>query len=249
MGTLDGKSAIVTGGSRGIGKAIVRRLAAEGAQVAFSYLTNESAASEVVDQVARHGGKAVAIQADQGSIDDLSRLFDQAGSWLGGLDVVVCNAAECVPIPIGEVTEQSYDRVMAINAKGPFFVIQHAARSLAQGGRIIGISSLDTVLHSPGGALYSASKAALEQFIMVAAIELGARGITANVVSPGATDTDMLRNANPGETFEVESLVEQTALGRLGTPQDIAAVVAFLAGPDGRWVTGQNIRATGGFMP
>ena len=249
MGTLDGKSAIVTGGSRGIGKAIVRRLAAEGAQVAFSYLTNESAASEVVDQVARHGGKAVAIQADQGSIDELSRLFDQAGSWLGGLDVVVCNAAECVPIPISEVTEQSYDRVMAINAKGPFFVIQHAARSLAQGGRIIGISSLDTVLHSPGGALYSASKAALEQFIMVAAIELGARGITANVVSPGATDTDMLRNANPGETFEVESLVEQTALGRLGTPQDIAAVVAFLAGPDGRWVTGQNIRATGGFMP
>lgn len=249
MGTLDGKSAIVTGGSRGIGRAVVRRLAAEGAHVAFSYLSNESAASEVVDQVAGHGGKALAVQADQGSIEDLDRLFDLAGRWLGGLDIAVCSAAESVPIPIGEVTEQSYDRLMAVNAKGPFFVIKHAARSLHHGGRIIGISSLDTVLHSPGGAIYSASKAALEQFIMVAAIELGPRGITANIVSPGATDTDLLRSANPGETFETEPLIEQTALGRLGTPQDIAGVVAFLAGPDGGWVTGQNIGANGGFLP
>jgi 3-oxoacyl-[acyl-carrier protein] reductase len=249
MGTLDGKSAIVTGGSRGIGQAIVRRLADEGAQVAFSYLTSESAAAQVVDLVAGQGGKALAVQADQGSIEDLSRLFDEAGHWLGGLDIVVCNAAESLPFLIGEVTEHSYDRLMAVNAKGTFFAIQHAARSMAHGGRIIGISSLDTVLHSPGGALYSASKAALEQFIMVAAIELGPRGITANAVSPGATDTDLLRSANPGEVFEAEDEIAQTALGRLGTPQDIAGVVAFLAGPDGGWVTGQNIRATGGFLP
>lgn len=247
MGTLDGKSAIVTGGSRGIGRAIVRRLAGEGAQVAFSYRSNSSAAREVAGQVAARGGRALAVQVDQGRIDDIRNLFDQAQRRLGGLDIVVCNAAEGVPIAIGDVTEESYDRLMAVNAKGPFFIIQHAVRSLADGGRIIGISSIDTVLHSPGGALYSASKAALEQFTMVAAVELGPRRITANVVSPGATDTELLRSANPDATFEAE--IEQTALGRLGTPEDIAAVVAFLAGPDGGWVTGQNIRATGGFLP
>jgi len=247
MGTLAGKSAIVTGGSRGIGRAIVLRLAAEGAAVAFSYLANERAAEAVAAQVAASGGRARAFRADQGSLADVSELFGHAGRWLGGLDIVVCNAASSEPIAIAEVTEERYDQIMAVNTKGPFFAIQHAVPVLADGGRIVAISSLDTVLHSPGGALYSASKAALEQIVVVAALELGGRGITANIVSPGATDTELLRSANPGETFAAE--IEQTALARLGTPDDIAGVVAFLAGPDGGWVTGQNIRATGGFLP
>jgi 3-oxoacyl-[acyl-carrier protein] reductase len=247
VGTLDGKGALVTGGSRGIGRAIVRRLAADGAAVVFSYLQNEAAAQGVVREVAEAGGRAFAVRADQGSLDDLRRLSGQAGEHLDGLDIVVINAASGVGGMIDKVTEDDYDRFMAAHAKGPFFLIQHAGRALRDGGRIIAISTLNTRLHPPGGALYTGAKGALENFTAVAAIEFGSRGITANVVSPGATDTEMLRAANPGETFEEE--VAHTALRRLGQPEDIAAVVAFLAGPDSGWISGQNLSADGGLMP
>ncbi len=222
MGALDGKGALVTGGSRGIGRAIVKRLAAEGAAVVFSYLQNEAAAAGVVREVAEDGGRAVAVRADQGSLDDLRRLTGQADEHLDGLDIVVINAAGCP-------------------------VVQHAGRALRDGGRIIAISTLNTRLHPPGGALYTGAKGALENFTKVAAIEYGRRGITANAVSPGATDTEMLRAANPGETFE--DTVARTALRRLGQPGDIAAVVAFLAGPDSGWISGQNLAADGGLLP
>jgi 3-oxoacyl-[acyl-carrier protein] reductase len=135
---------------------------------------------------------------------------------------------------------------MAVNAKGTFFAMQLAGHRLRDGGRIINISTLNTVLPAPGNALYAASKAAVEQFTTVAAREFGGRGITVNTVSPGATDTDLLRAANPGETFE--TAIAFTALRRLGQPADIANVVAFLAGPDSQWMTGQNLRATGGLI-
>jgi 3-oxoacyl-[acyl-carrier protein] reductase len=225
----------------------VRRLAADGAAVVFSYLQNEAAAQGVVREVAEAGGRAFAVRADQGSLDDLRRLSGQAGEHLDGLDIVVINAASGVGGMIDKVTEDDYDRFMAAHAKGPFFLIQHAGRALRDGGRIIAISTLNTRLHPPGGALYTGAKGALENFTAVAAIEFGGRGITANVVSPGATDTEMLRAANPGETFEEE--VAHTALRRLGQPEDIAAVVAFLAGPDSGWISGQNLSADGGLMP
>jgi 3-oxoacyl-[acyl-carrier protein] reductase len=225
----------------------VRRLAADGAAVVFSYLQNEAAAQGVVREVAEAGGRALAVRADQGSLDDLRRLSGQAGEHLDGLDIVVINAASGVGGMIDKVTEDDYDRFMAAHAKGPFFLIQHAGRALRDGGRIIAISTLNTRLHPPGGALYTGAKGALENFTAVAAIEFGGRGITANVVSPGATDTEMLRAANPGETFEEE--VAHTALRRLGQPEDIAAVVAFLAGPDSGWISGQNLSADGGLMP
>jgi 3-oxoacyl-[acyl-carrier protein] reductase len=247
VGTLDGKGALVTGGSRGIGRAIVKRLAADGATVVFSYLQNEAAAQAVVREVAEAGGRALAVQADQGSLEDLRRVAGQADEHLDGLDIVVINAAGDLPGMIDEVTEAVYDRFMAVHAKGPFFLIQHAGRALRDGGRIIAISTLNTRLHPPGGALYTGAKGALENFTAVAALEFGGRGITANIVSPGATDTDLLRTANPGETFEDD--VAQTALGRLGQPEDIAAVVAFLAGPDSGWISGQNLSADGGFLP
>jgi len=158
----------------------------------------------------------------------------------------VNNAAINPPTGILDVTEDTYDRIMAVNAKGPFFAIQRAGRTLRDGGRIINLSTLNTVIPAPGLALYTASKAAIEQFTAVAAREFGGRGITVNTVSPGATDTDLLRATNPPEAFD--QVVGFTALQRLGQPADIANVVAFLAGPDSQWITGQNLRATGGLF-
>jgi 3-oxoacyl-[acyl-carrier protein] reductase len=247
MGTLSGKGALVTGGSRGIGRAIVRRLAADGAAVVFSYLQDDAAAQAVAQEVTEGGGRALAVQADQGSLDDLRRLTGQAEEYLDGLDIVVINAAGGLPGLIRKVTEDDYDRFMAVHAKGPFFLIQHAGRALRDGGRMIAISTLNTRLHPPGGALYTGAKGALENFTKVAALEFGGRGITANIVSPGATDTELLRAANPGATFDDE--VARTALRRLGQPEDIAAVVAFLAGPDSGWISGQNLAADGGLLP
>lgn len=244
MGQLDGRGALVTGGSRGIGRAIVQRLAADGATVVFSYLRNEAAARQVTEQVTEAGGKAFAIQADQGSMADLDRLFAATDERLGdALDIVVGNAAGCPTMPIGEVTEADYDQAMAVNAKGPFFVLQYAARRLRDNGRIVMISTLNTRLHSPA-VLYCGGKGAVEQFTQSAAFTLGERGITANIVSPGSTETELLYSSNPGEDFS--SARELTALRRLGQPDDIASVVAFLAGPDSRWITAQNILATGG---
>lgn len=244
MGTLDGKGALVTGGSRGIGRAIVKRLAADGATVVFSYLSNAEAADRVVSETS---GRAFAVQADQGSLEDLRRLTEQAEERLDRLDIMVINAAGGESGPIETVTEEGYDRYMAVNAKGPFFLIQHAGRALRDGGRIITISTLNTRMRAPGASLYIGAKGAIENFTVVAALEFGGRGITANIVSPGATDTELLHQANPGDTFE--DTVRQTALKRLGRPDDIASVVAFLAGPDSGWLTGQNLLATGGLLP
>lgn len=246
MGQLDGKGALVTGGSRGIGRAIVQRLAADGATVVFSYLRNETAATQVADEISQAGGKAFAVQADQGSMDDLKRLFAETDEHLGdGLDIVVSNAADCPVAAVTEVTEEMYDRAMAANAKGPFFVLQYASRRLRDNGRMIVISTLNTRIHSPA-VLYCGSKGAIEQFTQSAALTLGERGITANIVSPGLTDTELLHESNPGVDFSSE--VDMTALRRLGQPDDIASVVAFLAGPDSRWITAQNILATGGTL-
>lgn len=243
MGALDGKTAIVTGGTRRIGKAIVSRLVAEGATVVFTYTRGEDAATALEEATDK---RAIAVRADQGRVDEVERVFDFAEERLGPLDILVLNAAINPVKAIEDIDEDDYDRVMDVNARGPFFAIRHARRRLRGGGRIIGLSTLNTAIPSPGIALYAASKAALEQFVAVAAREFGPRGITANVVSPGATDTDMLRDSNPPEA--IEQLTAFTALGRLGRPADIAAVVAYLAGPDSGWITGQNIRATGGLV-
>lgn len=246
MGVLDGKGALVTGGSRGIGAAIVRRLAADGAAVTFTFASNEQAADEVVDAVKAAGGQAVAVRADQAEIGALDEVFELAAQPAGGLDILVCNAAAAMVTPIADVTEAAYDELMAANVKGPFFALQKAGSVLRDGGRVINLSTLNTALPGPGIALYAASKASLEQFAAVGARELGPRGITVNCVSPGATDTDMFRDSNPPDIANM--LIGMTALGRVGEPADIADVVAFLAGPDSRWITGQNLRVTGGLL-
>lgn len=163
-----------------------------------------------------------------------------------GLDILVNNAGVTPVVPVAEMSAEQFDRVFTVNAKFPLLAMRQAATVLRDQGRIINISTLNTALPAPGLALYCASKAALEQFTAVAAREFGARGITVNTVSPGATDTDLLRGSNSPEVLD--QMVALTALGRLGEPDDIAGVVAFLAGPDAQWITGQNIRATGGML-
>jgi 3-oxoacyl-[acyl-carrier protein] reductase len=248
---LQGKAAVVIGGSRGIGRAIVNRLAADGAAVVFSYAVNKAAAAEAEAEVAAAGGTAWAVQADLAEIEQISRLFEAADerfrSMAGtGLDILVNNAGIPVMTPIGSTSEAEYDRVMAVNAKGPFFAIQYAARRLRDGGRIINLSSVTTRWPRVPESAYIASKSALEAFTRVGARELGSRGITVNTVSPGPSDTEMLRGTTTPEIRQ--DVIGQTPLGRLGRPRDVAAVVAFLAGPDGVWVTGQNIRADGGLV-
>jgi 3-oxoacyl-[acyl-carrier protein] reductase len=236
---LTGKTALVTGGSRGIGRAIVQRLARDGASVVFTFKENKAAADDLVAQVPG----VVAVQADLERPAEIEAAFRAARE---GLDILVNNAAVDSHTPIADLTEQEFDRVMAVNVKAPALAMRQAATMLRDGGRVINISTLNTVLPAPEHVLYCASKAALEQFTAVAAREFGARGITVNTVSPGATDTDMLRASNPPEALE--RTTELTALRRLGRPADIAAVVAFLAGPDAQWITGQNLRATGGLL-
>jgi 3-oxoacyl-[acyl-carrier protein] reductase len=231
--TLDGKTAVVTGGSRGIGRAIVRRLTDAGARVVYTY------AKDPGDPPAG----AIAVRADQRDLANVGAIFEEVGD---GLDILVNNAAVTDRTPIEQITAADVDRVMTVNFTFPLLAVREAIPRLRDGGRIINISTLNTALAGPGLTLYCASKGALEQLTAVAAQELGPRGITVNTVSPGATDTEMLRDANPPEA--IEGTVALTALQRLGRPGDIAAVVAFLASDEAGWITGQNIRATGGLV-
>jgi 3-oxoacyl-[acyl-carrier protein] reductase len=235
--TLTGKTALVTGGSRGIGRAIVEHLAAAGARVVFTYRQDDAAAEKVLHDLPG----TTAVRADQQELTGLAAMFEPVRD---GLDILVNNAGVATAAPISELTPEDFDRVFTINTKFPLFAIKEATPLLRDGGRVVNISTLNTVSQAARLALYCASKAALEQITAVAARELGPRGITVNTVSPGATDTDLLRSVNPPEALETAATL--TALGRLGRPADVAAVVAFLCSPQGGWVTGQNIRATGG---
>jgi 3-oxoacyl-[acyl-carrier protein] reductase len=232
--TFKGKTAVVTGGSRGIGRAIVRRLAAGGARVVFTHVSDDP--GEIPPGT-------TAVRADHADPSSRRAVLDEVRD---GFDILVNNAAVGPLTPIAELTEDELDRVMAINFRTPLLLVRDALPLLRDGGRIVNISTLNTVSPAPGLVLYCATKGAIEQLTAVAAQELGVRGITVNTVSPGATDTDMLRGANSPEGLA--QAAEMAALRRLGTPDDVAAVVAFLASDDAGWITGQNIRATGGLL-
>ncbi|MFB7469487.1 SDR family NAD(P)-dependent oxidoreductase [Kitasatospora sp. NPDC056184] len=243
---LAGRAAVVTGGSRGIGRAVVERLAADGADVVFGYAHDDAAAREVERVVARHGaGRAHAVRADLGEPDGAERLMAEAEERLGGLDVLVNNAARSFTrTPLAETGAADFDAVLAVNTRAVFLTLRYAARRMRDGGRIVNVSSLNTRRPAPGIAPYLASKGALEQLTAAAAVELGPRGITCNTVSPGPVETDLLRSTNPPQALE--TVAGLTPLRRLGRPADVADVIAFLVGPDGRWVSGQNLGATGG---
>ncbi|MFF9624826.1 SDR family oxidoreductase [Streptomyces griseosporeus] len=246
----DGKTALVTGGSRGIGRAISRRLAREGALVAVHYGHDRTAAERTVKEIEADGGRAFCVHAElgvPGDADTLWSAFDAALAEQGapaGLDILVNNAGITLPRPLAQVTEADYDLVFAINTKAPFFIIQRGLGRLRDGGRIINISSVATRVAFPAIVSYTMTKAALDYLTLSLAQELGPRGITVNAVAPGYTETEI----NP--TLAVPEIrrrySEASAFGRLGDPVDIADVVSFVASDDARWVTGQWIDASGG---
>jgi 3-oxoacyl-[acyl-carrier protein] reductase len=244
MNGITTKVALVTAASRGIGRAIAVRLAAEGAAVAVNYVANDAAAKDVVGSITDAGGRAVAFQADMGVPDDVRALYARVLEEFGALDIVVNNHAHIVFGPLAEIEEADFDRTFAVTAKGTFVSLQEAARRISDGGRIINISAGGTAAAGPWGSAYHGAKAAVEQFTTTLSKELGPRGVTVNAVLPGVTRTDGL--VLPPEMLA--QLVGQTTLGRLGEPEDVADVVAFLASHEGRWMTGQLLRAGGGLM-
>ncbi len=249
MTKLHGKVALVTGASRGIGRAIALRLAQDGASVVVNYAHNHDAARTTVDAIIEAGGQALAVQADIASRAAIRHLFDTALRHYGQLDILVANAGYAVFKPLADISEEDFDATYAINARGTFFCMQEALRHLADGGRIVCISTIGTLLNMPGGACYFGAKAAVEQFCRVAAREVAARNITVNAVSPGFIDTDMLRSVlAEGEPDGAAQLISMTPLARLGEGRDIAAAVAFLVGPDAAWMTRQNLAVDGGIV-
>lgn len=242
MKVLSGKVAIVTGASNGIGRAIAERLADDGAIVVVNYNQSEEKAKGVVTGIQAKGGKAVAIQADMGQVADARRLVIDAVKQFGRLDILVNNAGRFMPKPLMETTEDDFDSIVALNAKGPYFAMQEAAKVLKDGGHIVNISTDGTHLSFPGATAYLGSKGALEQYTKGLAQELAPRGITVNTVSPGFTETGMM-------TEQYRQIgIQLSPLKRLGLPKDIADVVAFIVSEDARWLTGQNIHAGGGIV-
>lgn len=245
MNRLNGKTAVVTGASRGIGAAIARKLASEGAQVIACYSRNADAAKEVIRQIEQAGGRAEAVRCDVAELEQIRGLFARVKERQSRLDILVNNAGVAEFLPLEQIDERQYATQFDVNVRGVLFATQEAARLMDEaGGRIINITSGAAQAAPPGTSVYSASKAAVEAMTKSHAAELGPRGITVNALAPGLTITDMLNENIPHQAQQ--AMIQNTALRRLGTPEDIADVVAFLASDDARWITGQIIGVSGG---
>ena len=243
-----GRVAIVTGSSRGIGAEIARRLAREGHAVVVNYAGNRDEAEAVVSAIRAAAGKAVAVQADVSDPFAARKLFDEAEKAFRKVDVLVNNAGVMPPsLPtLGDTDDATFDRLFGINVKGTFNTLREAATRLNQGGRIVNFSSSVIGLALPGYAIYGATKGAIEVMTNIFAKEMRGRQITVNAIATGPTATALFLN---GKTQEVvDRLAKAPPLERLGTPEDIAAAVAFLVGPDGGWINGQTLRANGGIV-
>jgi 3-oxoacyl-[acyl-carrier protein] reductase len=242
--SLAGKTALVTGAATGIGKAIAVALAGQGARVVINHPRTPEPAEKVVAEIEAAGGSCLALAADISDRAQFNGMVSQLLAECGRWDILVNNAAVAITKPFPEVTEAEFDRMFAVNVKGVFHGLQLAWEHLADGGRIITVSSSTTALMLPGYGVYDATKGAVEQFTHILCKEFGPRHITVNAVSPGATETETYRHGK-SDAF-LAGLEAMSAFGRLGRPDEIAAVVAFLASDAAGWVTGQNIRVNGG---
>jgi 3-oxoacyl-[acyl-carrier protein] reductase len=240
------RTAIVTGSSRGIGASVARRLAKDGFSVVVNYSGNAAEAESVVSDIKQGGGNALSLQADVGDPVAMRRMFDQAAALSGGVDVLVNNAGIMQLATISEADDGLFDRHIAVNLKGVFNGMREAAKRLRSGGRVISFSSSVVGLYQPTYGVYAATKGAVEAMTHVLANELRGRNITVNAVAPGPTATDLFLKGKPKEV--IDRLAKLAPLERLGEPRDIAAVVAFLASPDGAWINGQVLRANGGII-
>ena len=240
--------AIVTGASRGIGAAIARRLARDDMQVVVNYASGREAADALVASILADGGAAIAVKANVADAGDVQALFAAAEAAFGGVDVLVNNAGIMPPaLPaLADTDDATFDSRFAVNVKGSFHTMRQAATRLRHGGSVVNFSSSVIGLALPGYSIYGASKAAIETMTAIFAKELRGKNITVNAVAPGPTATDLFLNGKTAEM--IERMSKMAPLERLGTPDDIAAAVAFLAGPDGRWVNGQTLRANGGLV-
>ncbi|MDX2287740.1 MAG: SDR family oxidoreductase [Hyphomicrobiaceae bacterium] len=247
---LAGKIALVTGASRGIGRSIATRLAHDGAMVAVHYVNSEGPAKALVAEITSAGGSAFAVKSDLASHGGVATLFTAFDAELvsrtgvSRFDILVNNAGIAPMHGLNETTEAIMDEIYAVNVKAPFFISQEAARRLNDGGRIVNLSSVVVRLPFPSALAYSVLKAPIDTLTRGLAVELGARSITVNAISPGVIETDMTSFVKSQEGLDFT--LGQQALKRLGQPADIADVVAFLAGPDSRWVTGQVLEVSGG---
>lgn len=236
--------ALVTGASRGIGAAIARRLAMDGFAVAVNYASGAAPAEALVAELTASGAKAIAVRANVADAGEVRRMFDVVEAQLGQVDVLVNNAGVLKTMPLAEHTDALYDQSFDINVRGTFNTLREAATRLSAGGRIVNFSSTTLALNMPGYAIYNATKAAVEAFTHVFSKELRGRDITVNAVAPGPIATSLFLDGKSEE--QIQASAKMPPLQRLGQPEDIASVVAFLVGPDAGWVNGQVLRANGG---
>ncbi|WP_332607493.1 SDR family oxidoreductase [Achromobacter sp. ESBL13] len=236
--------ALVTGGSRGIGAAIVRRLAADGYAVAVNYASSAAHADTLVSDIRQAGGHALAVQADVARADQVRAMYDKVEAELGTVHALVNCAGVLMVQPLADTTDQAYDQTFDINTRGTFNTLREAATRLADGGSIINVSSTTVATNLPGYAIYIASKAAVESLTRVFSKELRGRRITVNAVAPGPVATELFLKGKSPEL--IEHFAKMPPLERLGQPDDISGIVSFLAGPDSGWINGQVLRANGG---
>ena len=244
MKPLQDKVAIVTGSSRGIGAEIARALARAGAKVIVNYAGNQKAAEAVCAEITQAGGEALAVKADVSNSAEMRKLFDTAIDRFKCVNILVNNAGVLLSSSIANTSDEEFDRVLNINVKSVFYALREAATRLADGGRVVSLSSTVTRLMLPNYGAYAASKGAIEQLTRIFAKEAGERGITANIISPGPVNTELFTTGKSEET--IKRMASMSFMGRIGKPEDIAGVVLFLVSDDAGWVTGQNISASGG---
>ena len=247
MGKLEGKVAIVTGASKGIGASIAKHLAESGAAVVVNYASSKEGADRVVGEIEGKGGRAVAVQADMAKADDVERLFSDAKTAFGRLDIVVNNAGVYEFMPLEQITEAHFHRQFDVNVLGLILAAKEAVKHFgADGGSIVNISSVASTAAPPNASVYSATKAAVDAVTRSLAKELGPRRIRVNAINPGMVETEGWRTAGLEESDFRKQVEAQTPLGRIGRPQDIAPAAVFLASEDAAWITGETLHISGG---